>query len=116
LVEIRRSTIHSLRHAVGLAMLAALVAAPARVLAFSMQQPGLPPPVALTAEQDHQRMMELLQITALRPGANPNDPQAPNAVNYDEAKANPYPQLPDPLVLKNGKRVPTARAWLFPDR
>src|SRR5262249_28552049 len=47
----------------------------------------------------------------LRPGANPNDPQAPNAVNYDEAKANPYPTLPDPLVLKNGKRVTSAKQW-----
>jgi hypothetical protein len=53
--------------------------------------------------QDHQRMLEALKITSLRPGANPNNPQAPNAVNYDESKANPYPKLPDPLVLKNGK-------------
>lgn len=29
-------------------------------------------PAVLTAEQDHQRMMELLQIKSLRPGANPN--------------------------------------------
>jgi hypothetical protein len=45
--------------------------------------------------QDHQRMLERLKITSLRPGANPNNPQAPNAVNYDESKANPYPKLPD---------------------
>ncbi len=32
----------------------------------------------------------------------------PNAANYDESKANPYPNLPDPLVLKNGKKVTTA--------
>lgn len=56
-------------------------------------------------------MMELLKITSLRPGANPNNPQAPNAVNYDESKANPYPNLPDPLVLKNGKKVTSARMW-----
>ena len=61
--------------------------------------------------QDHQRMLEALKITSLRPGANPNDPQAPNAVNYDEAKANPYPKLPDPLVLKNGKKVTSAKTW-----
>lgn len=30
--------------------------------------------------------------------------------NYDEAKANPYP-LPDPLLLKNGKRVTDAATW-----
>ena len=69
------------------------------------------PPVVMTAEQDHQRMMKLLDITALRPGANPNDPKAPNAVNYDEAKANPYPNLPDPLTLKNGQQVTTAKMW-----
>lgn len=75
-------------------------------------EPGaLPPPVELTAQQDHQRLMELLRITTLRPGANPNNPQAANAVNTDEAKANPYPNLPDPLVLKNGKKVTSAKVW-----
>ena len=56
-------------------------------------------------------MMELLKITSLRPGADGRNADAPNAANYDEAKANPYPKLPDPLVLKNGKRVTTAKAW-----
>lgn len=70
-----------------------------------------PPPVTLTAEDDHQRLMDLLRITSLRPGADPNHPDAPNAVNYDEAKANPYPVLPDPLVLKNGKKVTNAKTW-----
>src|SRR5207253_8137975 len=65
----------------------------------------------MTAEQDHQRMMDLLNTTSLRPGANVNNPQAPNAANYDESKANPFPNLPAPLVLKNGKRVTTARLW-----
>jgi hypothetical protein len=62
-------------------------------------------------KQDHQRLMEMLKITSLRPGANPNNPQAPNAVNYDEAKANPYPNLPDPLTLKNGQKVTSAKMW-----
>jgi hypothetical protein len=70
-----------------------------------------PPPPQATAQQDHQQMMDQLHITALRPGADGNHPQAPNAANYDEAKANPYPNLPDPLVLKNGKRVKTAKVW-----
>ena len=56
-------------------------------------------------------MLDLLHITALRPGADPNHPQAPNAVNYDEAKAGPSSTLPDPLLLKNGKRVTTADEW-----
>ena len=71
----------------------------------------LPPPVQLTAQQDHRRTMELLNIQMLRPGANGRDPNAPNAANYDEARANPYPNLPDPLVLDNGKKVTTAATW-----
>lgn len=67
-------------------------------------------PVQLTAEQDHKRIMDLLHITALRPGVGGN-PQSANPVNYDEAKANPYPDLPDPLVLNNGKNVTTAKMW-----
>ncbi len=69
------------------------------------------PPVELTAEQDHQRIMDLLHITVLRPGADGRNPQAPNAANYDESKANPYPNLPDPLVLRSGRKVTTARTW-----
>jgi len=67
-------------------------------------------PSELTAEQDHQRMMTLLHIDSLRPGASGNA-QSPNAANYDESKANPYPKLPDPLVLKNGKKVTSAKMW-----
>src|SRR5438128_1525320 len=62
----------------------------------------LPPPVKMTAQQDHQRIMDLLHIAALRRGADGNNRQADNHANYDEAKANPYPNLPDPLLLKNG--------------
>jgi len=71
----------------------------------------LPAPVKLTAQQDHQKMMELLGITSLRPGANGMNPQAPNYANYDESKANPYPNLPDPLTLENGQKVTTAEMW-----
>jgi len=71
----------------------------------------LSPPVVITAQQDHQRMLDLLHVTSLRAGANGNNPQAPNAANYDESRANPYPSLPDPLVLNNGKRVTSAKMW-----
>ena len=62
------------------------------------------------AEKDHQRLMDLLGIKELRHKAD-QDPRSPYAVNYDEAKANVYPSLPDPLLLKNGKRVTTAKEW-----
>jgi hypothetical protein len=62
-------------------------------------------------EQDYQQMLKQLGITSVRQGVNGNDPKAPNAANYDESKANPFPNLPDPLVLKNGKKVITAEMW-----
>jgi len=71
---------------------------------------NLPPPVKTTKKQDHKRMMDLLKITSLRPGPSGN-PNAPNSANYDESKANPYPNLPDPLVLKNGEKVTTPETW-----
>lgn len=61
--------------------------------------------------EDHQRLMQQLGITTLRPGANGNDPTAPNAANYDESKANPFPELPDPLVMKDGSKVTSASQW-----
>ena len=64
----------------------------------------------LTAEQDHQRIMDLLHIASLRRGADGNA-KSPNAANYDEAKANLYSKLPDPLTLKNGKEVKSAKEW-----
>jgi hypothetical protein len=69
------------------------------------------PPVQLTSQQDHQRTMDLLHIAELRRGADGSHPDAPNAANYDESKANPFPNLPDPLVMKNGKKVKTAKMW-----
>src|SRR5262245_59326184 len=71
-------------------------------------EPGKP--VELTAQQDHKRTMELLNIKQLRPGPSGN-PKAPNAANTDESKANPYPKLPDPLVFKDGTQVTTAEHW-----
>ena len=68
------------------------------------------PPVIFTAEQDHSNMMKQLGITVLRPGPN-GDEKAPNHANYEESLANPYPSLPDVLVLKNGKKISSAAQW-----
>jgi len=54
--------------------------------------------------------MDLLHISSLRRGAD-GDPKSPQAANYDESKAKPYPKLPDPLLLKNGHTVTTAKMW-----
>jgi lysophospholipase L1-like esterase len=57
-------------------------------------------------------MMKQLGITRLRPGANGRAAAGePGAANYDPAQANPHPDWPDPLILKNGGRVTTAETW-----
>lgn len=79
---------------------------------FGQQSQAARDSIRKLTEQDHKQMLAQLNITSpLRQGANGNDPNAPNAANYDEAKANPYPKLPDALTLKNGKKVTTAKMW-----
>ena len=57
-------------------------------------------------------MMEQLGITRLRPGKNGNPNSTNNPANYDPAKANPYPDWPEVLKLKDGRPVVTAAMWL----
>lgn len=61
-------------------------------------------------QQDHQLMMKLLGIDALRPGPSGN-PDAPNAANTDESKTGSYATLPDPLVMEDGKEVSSLEMW-----
>src|SRR6266478_7054656 len=70
-----------------------------------------PPIVEMTAAADHQRIMDMLDMKTIRSGANGSDRTAPNYANYDESKANPFPTLPDPLVMKNGQKVTTPEMW-----
>ena len=56
-------------------------------------------------------MLKQLGIASIRQGANGRDASAPNAANYDEAKGNPYPELPALLQFDNGKPVKGARHW-----
>jgi hypothetical protein len=79
-------------------------------IAAGAQDGSYTPPVTFTTEQDHQNMMDQLGIKTLRPGPSGNE-SAPNHANYDEATANPYPDLPEVLTLKNGKKVTTADVW-----
>jgi hypothetical protein len=85
-----------------------LVAAVAVVVSVSAQ--SVVDTTNWTAAEDHQNMMDQLGIQALRPGPSGNE-SAPNHANYDEATANPFPNLPDVLTLKNGKTVATAATW-----
>jgi hypothetical protein len=85
---------------------------PPATAAAQTAAPAGPPanPNAAATAADHKNMMEQLGITALRPGPSGNE-AAPNHANYDEALANPYPNLPDPLTLENGQKVTSADVW-----
>jgi RNA polymerase sigma factor (sigma-70 family) len=103
---------------------AALVAAGGSYAVYSaLSQPvdGAPPPVTVGAAtapapsaevlnnlvlDDYMHMLAVLRIREVRRGAEPSDPSA-----FDEATANPYPNMPDPLTMKNGSRVVNASQW-----
>lgn len=69
-------------------------------------------PVHLTAEEDRQRLLGLLGMKESDLGPAPvPDAMSPHSTNYDEAKANVYPTLPDPLVFRNGQAVKTPTDW-----
>src|SRR6266849_11154187 len=94
-----------------LAFLAA-VGTVSAVLTAGRQSPAQRSRDALAAATaaDHQNMMAQLGIRKLRPGPSGNE-SAPNHANYDEATANPFPDLPDVLTLKNGTKVTSADMW-----
>jgi hypothetical protein len=94
------------RHTLFVAMFALSISVPI----YSQTSGQLPKPLTLTAEQDKKQMMEQLGVKSLRPGPS-GDEKAPNHANYDESLANPFPELPDALTLKNGKKVTTADMW-----
>jgi hypothetical protein len=68
---------------------------------------------ALTAQQDRLNMLNQLGIapSTMRPGPNGMNPRAANFQNTDEAKANPWPHLPEMLVTKSRQPVTTADQW-----
>jgi hypothetical protein len=85
-------------------------------------RPAPPSPFRLSPEErarrdeltreDHADMMRQLGITKLRPGPNGRAAAGePSAANYDPARANPHPDWPDVLTLKDGRKVTTAEMW-----
>jgi hypothetical protein len=86
------------------------------LVACAGSAPEPPAPVAaapaeLTTEQDYALMLARLGIESVRPGRNGMDPNSPNYAHYDEAIANPFPELPDPLVTEDGRAVNSAEMW-----
>jgi len=72
---------------------------PAQAASATPSIASVPPPVHLTAEQDHRRLLDLLGIKELRSGGEQD-------ANWDEAKANVPLHLPDPLVKKTAYLSP----------
>jgi lysophospholipase L1-like esterase len=69
--------------------------------------------MTLTAQQDRQIMLDQLKIPpgVMRRGPSGWDPKAPDFQNTDEAKANPWPHLPEMMVTKGRKPVDTPELW-----
>ena len=65
---------------------------------------------AAATERDYLQTLERLGLRALRPGVDGFHADAPNAVNYDEAKVRPY-VLPSLLKMPSGPSVRTASDW-----
>jgi hypothetical protein len=84
--------------------------APAAPAAAGAEASAASQPGKWTTADDHQNMMEQLGIKALRHGPSGRD-GAPNPANYDESKANPFPNLPEVLTLNSGEKVNTAEMW-----
>ncbi len=55
-------------------------------------------------------MMDQLGIKTLRAGPSGNEKDS-NHANYDERDANPYGDLPDALMMKDGQRVTSPQQW-----
>ena len=62
------------------------------------------------SQEDHADMLRQLGITKLRPGRDPS-PGSTNPPNTDQALANPFPDYPEALTLKNGEKVTSAEMW-----
>ena len=82
-------------------------AAPANPFLLSPEEQARLHQLALEDQAD---MLRQLGITKLRPGRDPN-PGSTNLPNYDPAKANPFPDWPDALTFKDGRKVATAAQW-----
>jgi len=67
-------------------------------------------PVTFNAQEDFQNMLDQLGIQSVRRGFDA-DQSSPYAANYDEAKANPYPVLPDLMTTNKGKKVKSSKDW-----
>jgi hypothetical protein len=81
---------------------------PGLLVAIGVAALAQQPAIQQSSREDHQGMLNQLRIAPLRPMVNA---RVVGSANYDEAKANPYPDLPPLLTLKNGKKVTSVKMW-----
>ncbi len=93
------------------AILLVLACTATAALAQSFPTPQERAAIAAASSAERDREIKLLGIARMQHGATAYDIGAPGNANYDEAKANPYPHLPDVLTLKNGTRVTSPAQW-----
>ena len=67
--------------------------------------------IAAASRAERDRELKLLGISEMQPGATAYDIGKPGNANYDESKANPYPKLPDVLIMSDGTLVKTPEQW-----
>src|SRR5208283_3150344 len=103
-IQMAQTKIQMAQTKISISMSRAAAFAAIAVLVCQMAAGQQSPPTNWTAEQDHQNMMDQLGIKALRPGPSGNE-KDPNHANYDESKANPFPDAPDPLITNDGQKV-----------
>jgi hypothetical protein len=85
--------------------------APAPPAGFHFPTPQERAAITAASAAERDRELKLLGITAMQPPATAYDVGKPGNANYDESKANPYPDLPALLVMKDGKKVKSAAQW-----
>jgi hypothetical protein len=90
-------------------LLAALLLSPAFAQTFPSAEERAAIAAASAAERD--RALKQLAISDMQHGATAYDIGKPGNANYDEAAANPYPNIPDVLTFQNGRKVTTAAQW-----
>ncbi len=90
---------------------AAPAQAPAATTEFHFPTPEERAAISAASAAERDRELKLLGIKDMQPGATAYDVGKPGNANYDESKANPYPNLPPLLVMNNGAKVKTAAQW-----
>lgn len=79
------------------------------MLSLALLLAQIPPP--MTAQEDHARLLRELGIERLRPGKDGMNPKNPNFANTEEAKSNPYPNIPNLMTFADGRAVKSRGDW-----